>query len=147
MTTKHLQIAGALVDLLKQAPAVADGRVFGARTRSISAEQPTGVVVRLGRSASQLASVLGGPTSWSTLINVECYGRAVGGAPDAAADGLLEAVFARLAESPMLGGLAQDVAPLEGDTLEWEFDELDTNLACITARFVVQHQTTGRTLT
>ncbi|MFZ3289262.1 MAG: hypothetical protein WA191_20780 [Telluria sp.] len=146
MTTKHLQIATAIVDMLK-ADAVAAGRVYGARTRAISAEQPNGVVVRLERSMSHLASVQGGPTGWTTLIAIECYGRAVGGAPDAVADEIVESVFDSMAAGPTLGGLAQDIEPLEGDTLSWDFDELDSNLACITAKFVVRHQTTGRTLT
>lgn len=147
MTTAHRAIIGALVDLLKQDPAVAGGRVYPGRTRAISAESPTGVIVLPGRSTSQLASVMGGRTSWSTLVTIECYGRMEGGSPDEAADPILEAVFARLAGDPDLGGLAMDTAPLEGDTLQWDFDQLDTNLGCVTAKFVVQHQTTGRTLT
>lgn len=147
MTTRHLQLAGAVISLLQIAPAVASGRVFAARTRAINAEQPNGVIVRLRRSVSQLAAVIGGPTNWDTLISIECYGRVSGGAPDAAADRIVEDVFARLASDSTLGNLAMDMAPLEGDTLNWDFDELDDSLACITAQFVIKHQTTGRTLT
>lgn len=147
MTTAHMGIITALVGLLKVDPPVAAGRVYPGRTRAIGVDSPTGVVVMLGRSASQLSAVQGGPTSWQTLVSIECYGRMEGGAPGDAADPIVEAVFARLASDPGLGGLAMDVAPLEGDTLQWDFDQLDTNLACITAKFVVQHQTTGRTLT
>jgi hypothetical protein len=146
MSTAHRLIAQAVVDLLK-AGGVAGGRVFRARTRAISADQPTAVVVRLVRSASLLASVMGGRTSWNTLIEIECYGRNVGGAPDIEADDTVAAVFEQLDEDPTLAGQAEDVEPLEGDTLEWEIDELDSGLACITAKFIVKHQTTGRKLT
>lgn len=144
--SKHLLIASAIVSALQVAN-VAEGRVYPARTRAISQDAPHGVVVRLSRSASLLASVIGGPTNWRTLIEIECYGRVAGGAPDTAADQIVEDVFAALAAVPTLGDLAQDVEPLEGDTLGWDYDELDSSLACITAKFIVSHQTTGRTLT
>lgn len=146
MTTAHMGIVSALVALLKADPPVAGGRVYPGRTRAIGVDTPTGVVVMLGRSGSRLAEVKGGRTSWSTLVTIECYGRMEGGAPGDAADPIVEAVFARLAGDPGLGGLVMDTAPLEGDTLQWDYDQLDTNLGCISAKFVVQHQTTGRTL-
>lgn len=145
MNSAHSEIVAAIVALLKDA-VIAEGRVYEKRTRAISGEQPSGVVVRPTRSASHLSSVWGGPTSWSTLVEIESYGRNVGGVPDALADATLAAVFECLAANPTVNDLVQDIAPLEGDTLSWDFDELDTNLACITAKFVVEHQTIGRTL-
>jgi hypothetical protein len=147
MTTQHLQMAKAMVALLLLDPPIAGGRIYRARTRPIGSDAPNGVVVRLERSASQLGSVLGARTSWSTLIAVECYARIDGDAPDAAADPIVEAVFERLASDPSLGGVAMDTEPLEGDTLSWDFDEFENKLACVTAKFLVRHQTTGRTLT
>lgn len=146
MTTSHLIMARAVVALLKAEPAIAGGRVYSARTRAIPADVSTAVNVRLERSTSQLASVIGGRTSWSTLIVVECYAKLDGASADEAADPLLEAMFERLASDPSLGGQAMSVEPLEGDTLSWDFDALDSNMACVTAKFVVKHQTTGRTL-
>jgi hypothetical protein len=146
MTTAHSQIAAAIETTLK-ASGVAEGRVYRSRVRTITADTPHAVIVRLGRSASLLASVLGGPTGWRTLIQIECYGRMVGGTPDDASDLIVEAVFAALGANPTLGNLAMSVEPLGGDTLSWDFDELDVSLACITARFIVSHQTKGRTLT
>lgn len=147
MTTRHLLMAQAVVALLQSAPAVAGGRVYSARTRAFPSDVTSAVNVRLERSTSQLASVIGGRTSWATLITVECYGRLDAGSSDEAADPVLEAVFERLASDPSLGGQAMSVEPLEGDTLSWDFDALDSNMACVTAKFVVRHQTTGRTLT
>jgi hypothetical protein len=106
------------------------------------------IVVRLGRSASQESAVLGGRTSWSTLIAVECYGRDDEGAvPGSTADAMVEKVFATLDQAPSLCDGFGDIEPLAGDTLAWDYDELDRTMACITARFVMKHQTTGRTLT
>lgn len=146
MTTAHLQIAAALVDLLKVDPPVA-ARIYRARTSPIPSELVSAVNVELERSASQLAQIIGGRTGWTTLISIECYGRVEGDSSDAAADPVLAAVFERLASDPTLGGLAMSVEPLEGDTLAWGFASLETNMACVTAKFVVKHQTTGRTLT
>jgi hypothetical protein len=146
MTTAQRQIADAMAGVLTAA-GVAGGKVYRARTRAISSDSPHGVIVRLTRSLSLLASVMGGRTEWRTLIQVECYGRLVGGEPDDASDELVEQVFAVLATNSTLGNRAMDTEPMEGDTLSWDFDELDTSLACITAKFIVSHQTIGRTLT
>ncbi len=146
MITAQRQIALAVVDLLKLAD-VAGGKVYSLRTRAISTDNPSGVVVRLVRSTSLLASIQGGRTEWRTLLQVECYGRSTGGQPDEECDAVVELVFAALAGAPSLGSLAMDVEPMEGDTLGWDTDELDTGLGCITAKFIVSHQTIGRTLT
>jgi hypothetical protein len=146
MTTAHLQVAAKIAAVLLAA-GVADGKVYRARTRAISSDSPVGVVVRLTRSASLLSSVKGGPTQWRTLVQIECYGRATGGQPDQAADPTVDQVFDALAENPTLDNFVMCVEPLEGDTLSWDFDEMDTSLGCTTANFIVSHQTKGRTLT
>ena len=144
MSTAHRAIRQALVDLLKISPAVAGGRVFPIRDRSIGVDSPNAVVVRLRRSSSELASVIGGPTSWTTLVSVECYGRAA--SDDSPADQVVDDVFDRLASDPTLGDLVMECAPYAGDTLNWDSEELDEKLECITAIFEIKHQTTGRTL-
>jgi hypothetical protein len=146
MTTAHRAIVAEIVAVLSAAD-VAGGKVYSARTRAINGDSPQGVVVRMVRSASLLASVIGGRTGWRTLIQIECYGRMVGGTPDDASDLLVEQVFAALAVNPTLNHLASGVEPLEGDTLDWDYDEMDVSLSCTTAKFIVSHQTTGRTLT
>ncbi|NYE62191.1 hypothetical protein FHW58_003406 [Duganella sp. 1224] len=145
MTTAHRQVLVAVKDVL-DAAGVALGRVYTSRTRSISAETPHAVVIRLGRSASELSRVLGGPTTWKTLVQIECYGRMSGGEPDEASDLIVAAVFDALAADPTLSGAVMQMVPLEGDTLSWDLDELDTALGCTTAKFIVSHKTKGRTL-
>ncbi len=147
MMTSQRAVANAIVDLLLAASTVAADRVYLNRKRSLGTSVMSAIVVRLERSASQLSSVQGGPTDWSTLIAVECYGRASGASADSPADELVEQAFAALGADPDLGDTVMDVEPLAGDTLAWDFDELDSGMDCITARFVVKHRTTGRTLT
>lgn len=146
MTTAHRLMLQAVSATL-QAAGVAGGKVYTSRVRSINAETPHAVVVRLGRSMSSLASVVGGPTSWMTLVQVESYGRMTNGEPDEASDAIVEAVFAALALAPTLGGMATAVEPYPDDTLSWDLDVLDEKMACITAKFIVSHTTKGRTLT
>lgn len=146
MTTRHRQILLAMQAVLLAA-GVANGSVYCARTRSINAETPHAVVLRLERSGSEIAQVMGGPTTWGTLVHVECYGRIEGGEPDAASDEIVEAVFAALDADPTLAGNALDLIPAPGDTLSWDYAELDAALGCTTAKFIVMHQTRGRTLT
>lgn len=146
MSSAQFDVAGALLDELMAEPSIADGRVYRTRTRAIGVDQANAVVVRIERSTSTLANVLGGPTTWATLIHVECYARASGSEPDAAADALVVAVFDRLAQAPTLGGRVMSFEPMPGDTLSWDVDELDTKLTCITAKFLVMHKTKGRTL-
>ena len=144
MTTAHRAIRQALVDLLKTEPALVGGRIFPNRDRSIGVDSPNAIVVRLRRSSSELAEVIGGPTSWTTLVSVECYGRAA--SDDSPADQVVEDVFARLDSDPTLGDRVMECVPYGGDTLNWDSEELDEKLECITAIFEIKHQTTGRTL-
>lgn len=147
MNSAQFGVVSAVLEQLRVEPVLADGRIYRSRTRAIGVDQPSALVVRIERSTSTLAEVIGGPTTWATLVNVECYARATGNEPDAVADALLVDVFDRLALAPTLGGTSMSVEPLPGDTLSWEVDELDSKIACITAKFVVMHQTKGRTLT
>jgi hypothetical protein len=147
MNSAQFGVVSAILEQLRVEPALVDGRIYRSRTRAIGVDQASAIVVRVERSTSTLAQVIGGPTTWATLVNVECYARATGSEPDAVADALLVDVFDRLALAPTLSGAAMSFEPLPGDTLSWEVDELDSKIACITAKFLVMHQTKGRTLT
>lgn len=147
MNSAQFDVVSAVLEQLRADSLIAGGNVYRARTRTLGVDQVSAVVVRVERSVSTLAEVLGGPTTWATLIHVECYARATGSEPDAAADALLVSVFERLAQSPTLGGRVMSLEPMQGDTLSWDVDELDAKFACITAKFVVKHKTKGRILT
>ena len=147
MNSAQFGVVSAILEQLRIEPTLAGGRIYRSRVRPLGVDQPSAIVVRIERSTSTLAQVIGGPTTWATLLNVECYARATGSEPDAVADALLVEVFDRLALAPTLHGAAMSFEPLPGDTLSWEVDELDSKIACITAKFVVMHRTNGRSLT
>lgn len=148
MTTQHLAIVQAVAHRLEQDAALADAKFYVNRRRSIPNNVMRAVVVRLGRSLSQEVKQLGGRTTWDTLIEIECYGRdGAEDVPGTVADQVLEAVFDSLDGGSGLGYGVMDIGPLPGDTLAWDFEELDNSMACVSARFVVKHQTNGRTLT
>ena len=147
MTTQHMAIVQALAQRLHDDPAVVVDRIYVNRRRSLSNEKDRAIVVRLGRSLSHEAKQLGGRTTWDTLIEIECYGRdGADDVPGTVADQVLEAVFENLDAGSGLGYGVMDIEPLAGDTLAWDFEELDNSMACVSARFVVKHQTNGRTL-
>ena len=147
MTTQHMAIVQALAQRLQDDPAVVVDRIYVNRRRSLSNEKDRAIVVRLGRSLSQEAKQLGGRTTWDTLIEIECYGRdGADDVPGTVADRVLEAVFDNLDAGSGLGYGVMDIEPLAGDTLAWSYEELDSSMACVSARFVVKHQTNGRTL-
>jgi hypothetical protein len=146
MTTQHLAIAIAISNRFKAA-GLAGGRVYVNRTRALGSDKDTAIAVRLGRSASQQVRQLGGRTTWNTLIEIECYGRdGAAEVPGTVADLVLEQVFDNLDSASDLGYGVMDIEPLAGDTLAWDFDQLDTSVSSISARFLVKHQTNGRTL-
>lgn len=147
MTTQHLVIVQAIAQRLQEDPVLAAVRFYVNRRRAIPADKARAVVVRLWRSLSLEVKQLGGRTTWHTLIEIECYGRdGPDDVPGAVADQVLEAVFDNLDASSGLGYGVMDIEPLAGDTLAWDFDELDNSMACVSARFLVKHQTNGRTL-
>jgi hypothetical protein len=147
MTTQHLAIAQAIVERFKAALEIASDRIYLNRSRALSSDKTSAVVVRLARSASKESSQIGGRTSWSTLIEIECLGRdGADDVPGTRADQVLELVFDNLDGASDLGYGVMSIDPLDGNTLDWDFDQLDSSVACVTARFVVKHQTNGRTL-
>lgn len=146
MTTRHMQLAAAIAERLRLDPAIVGCRVYVNRVRALGSDKQAALVVRLGRAASEEAAVVGGRTAWSILIEIECYGRdGADDVPGTAADQLLEKVFDNLDEADLGYGVLS-IAPLAGDTLAWDFEQADTAIACVVARFVVKHQTNGRTL-
>lgn len=147
MTTQHMGIVKAIAQRLQDDQAIVADRVYINRRRALSNDKSRAIVVRLGRALSQEVKQVGGRTTWDTLIEIECYGRdGADDVPGTIADEVLEAVFDNLDGGSDLGYGVMDISPLPGDTLAWDFEELDNSVACVSARFVVKHQTTGRTL-
>lgn len=140
--TAHQRLSAALLERLKTGAALAFGRVYANRLMPVPQGRVSAVVLRVEHAASREV-VLGGALDWTSSFAVECYGRgAVGEDPAGAVDALLAQVWACLfglgpADLPGLG--VMDVAAQR--TLEWQFDEAETPVACAIVRFSVRHRT------
>lgn len=141
-TAQHL-IQQAVVDALKVSPALAGGRVFANRVRTVSAASDTAVAVRLERSTGVSPTLHA--TDWRTSLLVECYARGVAGSdPAAAVDALLYDVWSRLAalQGANLGGMDLGLEP----DLGWDYDDAETPTVCATLRLTVEHRTPTNSL-
>lgn len=133
----------AVVDALKAAPAVST-RVERVRLRALPASAGTAVVVRPLGSDVDAELLTGHPYVWTTTLAVECYARAPQGtAPDVAVDALLEAVYARLLQSPTLGGV---VGVLQPQAITYDYDVDGENVVCATLQINARQMTVGASL-
>ena len=142
-TAQHL-IQQAVVDALKAAPALAEGRVFANRVRTVSAASATAVAVRLERSTGAAPTLHA--TDWRTSLLVECYARGVANNdPAAAVDALLYAVWQRLGalQAASLGLIDLRLEPDMG----WDYDDAETPAVCVTLRLTAEHRTATDSLT
>lgn len=143
MSTAFKTIADGLVAALMAAPALAGGRIWSNRLRPLPERMATAVVVRQGQSNG--AETVLGALDWATPLAVECYGRGVAGLdPADAVDELLMDVWARLSviDAGALGAMAITINP----SIDWQFDEAETPMACAIVHLVVQHRTPVATL-
>lgn len=130
-------IVAAIAAQLQDAPAVS-AQVHRARLKPVAAQHDTAVVVRIRSSSAERFAILNGPCDWDTAIDVECYARSNTLSPDAAADALLAAVWARLAADPTLDGLVMDLNPT---SLEYDLAGEADQMACVTLTLKVLHRT------
>lgn len=141
MTTPIAAAVGAVVAALQSAPAVC-AVVDRVRLRPVAAGVAQAVAVRPVQSdVAQAALSPGYPLSLRTVLAVDCYARvAPGGAPDAAVDGLVEAVMGRLMTDPSLGGA---VVQLQPKSIAYDFDAHDQLSACASVVFEVVQRSSG----
>lgn len=111
--------------------------IFRARVRPLAEGWTTAVAVRLQGAELARFTMRGAPINVDTQLVVECYARSSALQPDQAADALLGSVYARLAADPTLGGLAADIEP---QSLEYDFDAMADNTACISITYLVRHR-------
>lgn len=136
--TAFAGIHAAIEAALLAPPALADGRVSINRLRPIAAGSHSAAVVRLERSKAMGQTL--GALDWTTSYSVECYTRAAAGAdPAAAVDDFLNAAWERLSALVItdLGVMAIALNP----EIDWQYDEADTPVICVTIRLDVEHRT------
>lgn len=139
--TVHQLLADALLARLQSQLPLAAGRVHANRLVTLSQGRALAVVLRR-ESAVPREIVLGGFLDWTSVFAVESYGRGqVGEDPARAVDDLLSQVWACLfsltpADLPGLG-----VMDIGADrSIDWNFGEAETPLACAIVRFTVRHR-------
>lgn len=143
MTTAFRAIALAIAASLSGAPALAGVPVFQNRLKPLPEDQMLAVVVRKEASSGQ--ELVLGMTDWQTDYAIECYGRGAPGTdPDAAADNLLEAAWARLAAIDL--GAYQVMGATLNPAVGWDYGEAETPFACAIFRLQIIHRTASASL-
>jgi hypothetical protein len=142
VSTAFSKIVAAVMNKLAEAPAVCDA-IYRARSNAIPDQDARAISVQFERSQPAVTAIARAPLDWSSIITVDCFARSLTESGDLAVDPLLEAVFARLAEDPTLGGLVGDVA-IAGVEAENTADGKKTGWARLT--YVADHRTDNSTL-
>lgn len=143
MSTAFRAIAMAIAASLSAAPALAGVPVFQNRLKPLPEDRMTAVVVRKEGSNGQEAVL--GMVDWQTDYAIECYGRGAPGTdPDAAADDLLQAVWARMAVIDLSTYQVMGVTLNPG--INWDYGEAETPFACAIFRLQIIHRTASSAL-
>jgi hypothetical protein len=144
VATAHIAVRSAVVAALQAAPALAGGRIYVGRRRTLSRSDASALIVRLAGSDSNPGAVRGAPVDWRTGVVVEAYARSATGDPEQAAWDLHAQVFDRLQADSTLAGAVDDVAtPTFGEA---DREDEDDSLAALTAVYQILHRTTANTL-
>ncbi len=143
MTTAFEDLTDALVASLMASPCLAEGNVWANRVRVIPQGCHTAIVVRIERSPGR-EEVLG-MLDWDSHFAIEVYGRSASGEDPAKVVGaLLQAVWARFCtiDPSALNAMGFNLNP----SIQWQFDELESPLACATFFLSVLHRTPANSL-
>ena len=144
MTTAFLAITDAVLAALRQAPAVAGGRISRGRGTPVPASAATAVAVNVLRSRAEPLSLDGAALQWETTVGVTLFGRALSGSDaEAAIDPLIVSVWDRLQGITPPAGVV-DVA-LE-PTIAWDVDEADQTIVTAALALRITHITTSSAL-
>ena len=132
--TAFASVLGAIVAALSAQPRIAHVIESNPR-RNVNESLPTCIAVHLGKTQPDDRRTLG-VMRWKTHITVECYAR--GGV-----DGLIDRAWSRLlgpdAQISAAGHVGIEGIELIG--IDWDYDELGSDLACAALQLLVQHRT------
>jgi hypothetical protein len=142
VSTAFSQIVGAVLAALQAEPAVCD-TVYRARPNLVPDTVEQAVNVQWDQALASPGTIFGAPIDWNTKVTVECYARSLRESGDLAVDPLLEAVYARLAQDPTLGGLVRDLN-IVGIEAENTAEGKKTGWVRLT--YVAEHTTSNDTL-
>ena len=136
----HDAIVQAVLNLLRAAPALADGQIFEEELRALPETALEAIVVDLGPSTPLQEATTCGPTDWMTTVAVECYSRRDRRDPlvGRASRRLHGQVYARLMADRTLGGTVFQVMKPEIDPKQ---AQLNTDMGCCVGLYRVSHRT------
>lgn len=146
-TTVFHRLLSAVANHLQASPLLAGVPVEPNRTRPVPKDVAGAVDVRLG--SSRALPITYSYNEWTTVIAVDCMGRATATADaHTTADALLAACYAAsqsFADSIQAHELA--VTDMAGElAVEAGFDAEDTTLTVLTLQLAIKHQTEQNTL-
>lgn len=142
MITSFSGIVGAVVELLRSAPAVSPN-IYRARDRPIPKQNETAVNVQWDGAMPNAAGLKNTPVDWQTRVSIECYARSTEIGGDEAVDPLLLAVYARMASAPTLGGTVFDTGV---PALEVECGADGEKTGWVRMTYIVRHRTKNSTV-
>lgn len=135
--TAQFAVCQAVAALLADLPALGSGAVRVARRRPMPQAVDSQVFVFYDES-QPTAMRTNESIVWRTRVRIECVARDVPGiAADDAADALVQASYARVMATPLLGGLATKTDPVG---IANTGDEADTALAAGQLLFDIDHR-------
>lgn len=142
-----LSVTQFIEQQLAQAPAVAD-EVIRTKSTRVEGEVETSVRIYPTSADGQAHAIRGGWHGFVFDVTVDCYARAPleganAGDAEAVADGVLTAVWQRIAGATPPAGVAN---LLSRPRVAWEFVAGDRQLACARLTFAVDLSTNNQTL-
>lgn len=140
--TAFSKIISAVLAALEAEPPVCE-TFYRARPNIVPEQFERAVNVQWDQALASPGTIFGAPIDWKTRVTVECYARALRDSGDLAVDPLLEAVYARLAQDPTLGGLVRDLN-IVGIEAENTAEGKKTGWVRLT--YVAEHTTSNDTL-
>jgi hypothetical protein len=135
--SKHLGLRDAVAALFS---GLAGGRVHENRNYPLDAAVASQIHVYRMRSPAQRTNLSQlAPVDWETEIRVLIKARS-----EAVADDLSCSCFALLMADQSLGGLCDEMEPLE---MAWDQDEADTGVVVVSMDFRLKHRTQNNVIT
>jgi hypothetical protein len=138
--TAFADLGAAVRDIMLTPTPLAGGNVRRGRRVPVPANVAEAIDVHVQRSTGDNAQLDGALLQWETLVGIDLYARAAAaGDGEAAIDPLLQAVFARINNTPApAGAIAWALQP----AIQWDVDEADQTLVQASLALRITHFTT-----
>lgn len=140
--TAFADITGLIIAALSAAPAVSPN-IVRARDRAMADSWPSAVNVQWDAGTPDYGQINGAPADWQSKYMVECFAKSAVQSGDLAVDGLLDAVYRRLAADSTLGGQVEWMRVLH---IEASTDSNGMKTGWVGMTYLVSHRTANDNL-